>query len=397
MDEPIIVTNGRFSISVEVRKPSRNVDFGIKFDPSDRPPPGAKKWWDINDNPVIKGPNNSWKLDKNIKETKLQKRMGVAYDRNVAPQKTQEKVKDSGEVIEKAYSLSENLIKNLLLANNDSSKMELRADFESKIDDLILAENTKKTWKEATYASTEAIQNFLKTKGQNIKGVEHVGNSTQEDKFFTSDLLITTTDGKKLGVSLKKNGNTRMLNTSINEDEHVKKFFEEQENLLRMFAPPELKNKKFNRSIRKEILESQGDKKTKIKKIDGESLDERLLKLRNGLRKDLEDEVDAATHINKISGKVNKIFDAIDNGTLIIVASGSIFSSEELNKLNNKTSEELNNFDAKNGENFIRKGGVSIARIGIRQDGIGYGTSMKLEATFVGSFVKNYFTKYTND
>ena len=392
MDEPIIVTNGRFSISVEVRKPSRNVDFGVKFDPSKLPPAGAKQWWDVQDREVFKGPDGHWRLQAS--KEKLQKRMSNAYDQNI---KEKNKINTNEGVIEKAFSLSEKLIKDLLLTKNDSSKIDLKVDFESKIDSLVLDKKTKNDWKKATYASTEAIQNFFKAKGQSIKDIEHVGNSTQEDKFFTSDLIITTTDGKRIGVSLKKSGNARMFNSSINKDENVKKFFNEQEKLLRMFAPPKFKNEKFNRSIRKEIFESQKDKENKIKKIGGKSLDTYLTELRNNLRKDLSDEVDAATHINKISGQVDKIFNAVNNGTLIIVAGNSVFSSEELNKLNNRIPEKLNKFDAKNGEDFIKKGGESIAKIGMRQDGIGYGTSMKLEATFVSSFVRNYFTKYTND
>lgn len=387
MDEPIIVTNGKFSISVDVRKPSRSVDFSVKFDPGKLPPPGVRQWRDLQNREVFKGPDGRWRLQSS--REKLQKRIGNAYNHNV---KEKNRASDEDGVAEKAFSLSERLIKNLLLAKNDSNKMDLKVDFESKIDSLVLDKKTKKDWKRATYASAEAIQGFLKAKGKEVSDVEHVGNSTQEDKFFTSDLIITTTDGKRLGVSLKKSGNARMFNSSINKDNNVKKFFSEQDRLLKMFAPAELKDKKFNRSIRKEIFENN-----KGKKIGDKTLESHLVELRNNLRKDLSDEVDAATHINKISNQIDKIFNAVGNGTLIIVAGNSIFSSEELSKLNSKLPEKLNKFDAQSGEDFIRKGGEYIAKVGIRQDGIGYGTSMKLEATFTSPFVRNYFTKYTND
>lgn len=389
MGEPIIVTNGRFSISIETRKPSRNVDFAVKFDPGKMPPAGVKKWWDIRNREVFQGPDGRWRLQSS--KENLEKRIRSGYNRNVRGKN--ESTSNEG-VIEKAYSLSENFIKDFLLAKNDSSKMDLKADFESEIDNLILTARTKREWKKATYQSSEAILGFLKTKGKTISNVEHVGNSAQEDKFFTSDLIITTDDGKKLGVSLKKSGNARMFNTTISKNENVEKFFLEQEKILRMFAPPELKDKKFNRKIRKEIFEKNMSKETEI---DGRTINKYISEISGNLKRNLSEEVDAVTHINKISDQIDKIFNAVSNDTLIIVAGSSIFSSKELNRLNSTLPEKLNKVDAKSGEDFIKKGGEYIAKVGIRQDGIGYGTSMKLEAVFVNQFVKNYFTKYTND
>lgn len=377
MDEPIIVTNGRFSISIETKKSPKNVNFGagsITLRPYK--PKGATEWWDVDGRPVYKRPSGHWSYT-NPKQAKksLEKRMSSAYNRNVESSQ-------GGKTL--AHVLSEKLIKDLLSAKNDSSKVKLKGIFESEINKLESDDKTKRDWIDSTYNSAQAIQTYLDSNGEQIKSIDYVGNKVQPEEFYTADIVIQT-NKRRLGVSLKKTGNARMHNTTLNADNRVQEFFAAQDDLLKRFAPQETN---LNRELRKQILD-----KNKNKKIDGITLEKHLSGLRINLQKELSDDIDNVLNSNNLVDKVQKIFNAINKNTLIIASNKDIIDSSNLKKLGQNHLEARH---ASNGSNFIYYGNLAVARLGIRQDGLGYGNSIKLEANFTQEFIRK-LTKNTND
>lgn len=372
MDEPIIVTNGKFSISIETKKSLKNVNFGagpITLRPGK--PKEATQWYDVNNRQVYRRPNGHWSyINPDQSRKNLERRMSNAYDRNVKPTPSPKVGRVS------AHTLSEKLIKDLLLTKNDSSKIKLKGVFESEINKLDSDNKTKKDWIESTYNSMRAIQTYLENNGEQIKNVEHVGNKVQPEEFYTADIIIQT-NKRKLGVSLKKTGNARMYNTSINKDSRVQEFFTSQDDLLKKFVPEETK---LNRKLRKEIFN-----KNKNQKINDLTLEKHLSNLRVNLQQSLKDDIDNVLNSSNIVDKVQKIFDAINKDTLILVSNNNVIDSSSLKRLGQN---QLEPRHAKDGSNFIYYGNLAVARLGIRQDGMGYGTSMKLEANFTQQFIR---------
>lgn len=376
MDDPLIITNGKFSISIETKKPSRNIDFGagpITLRPGK--PKEATQWYDVNNRQVYRRPNGHWSYTNPDQSRKsLEKRMSNAYDRNVKPSVAQTSPANIGKA--SAHTLSENLVKDLLLTKNDSSKIKLKGVFESEINKLESDDKTKKDWIESTYNSIQAIQAYLENSGEQIKNVEHVGNKTQPEEFYTADIIIQT-DKRKLGVSLKKTGNARMYNTSVNKDSRAQEFFAAQDSLLKRFVP---EGTKLNRKLRKEIFNNN-----KNQKIDGLTLEKHLSNLRVNLQQSLGDDIDNVLNSSNIVGKVQKIFNAINKNTLILVSNKDVIDSSNLKRLGQN---QLEPRHAKDGSNFIYYGNIAVAKLGIRQDGMGYGTSIKLEANFTQQFIR---------
>lgn len=376
MDDPLIITNGKFSISIETKKPSRNVNFGagpITLRPGK--PKEATQWYDVNNRQVYRRPNGHWSYTNPDQSKKnLERRMSNAYDRNVKPSVAQTSLPKIGKA--SAHTLSENLVKDLLLTKNDSSKIKLKGVFESEINKLESDDKTKKDWIESTYNSTQAIQTYLENNGEQIKSIEHVGNKTQPEEFYTADIIIQT-DKRKLGVSLKKTGNARMYNTSLNKDSRVQEFFAAQDNLLKRFAS---EGTKLNRKLRKEIFNNN-----KNQKIDGITLEKHLSNLRVNLQQSLKDDIDNVLNSSNIVGKVQNIFNAINKNTLILVSNKDVIDSSNLKRLGQN---QLEPRHAKDGSNFIYYGNIAVAKLGIRQDGMGYGTSIKLEANFTQQFIR---------
>lgn len=358
------------------KKSPKNIDFGagsITLRPGK--PKEATQWYDVNNRQVYKRPNGHWSyVNPDKSKRNLENRMANAYDRNVKPVKAQSTPSQGGRA--SAHSLSENLVKDLLLTKNDSSKIKLKGIFESEINKLESDDKTKKDWIESTYNSVDAIKTYLENSGEQIKGIEHVGSKTQSDEFYTADIIIQT-DKRKLGVSLKKTGNARMYNTSLNKDSRVQEFFIAQDNLLKRFVP---EGTKLNRKIRKKIFNEN-----KNKKIDGVSLEKHLSSLRVNLQQSLRDDIDNVLNSSNIVGKVQKIFNAIDKNTLILVSNKDVIDSSNLKTLGQNHLEPRH---AKDGSNFIYYGDIAIAKLGIRQDGMGYGTSIKLEANFTQQFIR---------
>jgi hypothetical protein len=384
MDDPLIITNGKFSISIETKKSPKNVNFGagsITLRPGK--PKEATQWYDVNNRQVYKRPSGHWSYTNPEQSKKsLERRMSSAYDRNVESSSAQKPPAQGTKT--SAHTLSENLIKDLLLTKNDSSKVKLKGIFESEINKLESDDKTKKDWIDSTYNSAQAIQAYLDNSGEQIKNIDYVGNKAQSEEFYTADIIIQT-DKRKLGVSLKKTGNARMYNTSINKDNRVQEFFAAQDDLLKRFAP---QGTKLNRKLRKEIFSNN-----KNQKIDGLTLEKHLSNLRVDLQKNLKDDIDNVLGSSNIVGKVQKIFNAINKNTLILVSNKDVIDSSNLKKLGQNHLEPRH---ANDGSNFIYYGNTAVARLGIRQDGMGYGTSIKLEANFTQQFIRE-LTKNTND
>ena len=200
MDEPIIVTNGKFSIFIETKKSIKNADFGKSIQLAPHKPDDAIVWKDIGGRNVFKNPRTGhWKYYPTPKDTATRMDKGARELEEAKRRGTQNKNVKT----ERPYVSSEKLIVSLLSTNDDESKSKLKEEFESDINKTEAKENAKKKWIDSTYNSFEVIQNFLKENNMQIKRVIHVGNKVQEDRYYTADLLIETNKGT-LGVSLKK-------------------------------------------------------------------------------------------------------------------------------------------------------------------------------------------------
>jgi hypothetical protein len=82
----------------------------------------------------------------------------------------------------------------------------------------------------------------------------------------------------------------------------------------------------------------------------------------------------------------------IKEGSLIIVSGDKIVDKDSLKKLSgiDASDLEIQYIDERNkGRAILLKyGNLALAKIGIRQDGIGYGKSVKLEANFTQEFIR---------
>ena len=87
---------------------------------------------------------------------------------------------------------------------------------------------------------------------------------------------------------------------------------------------------------------------------------------------------------------VEKVFKAVHGGTLIIVADNKLVDSKSIRQF-----EGLRVSHAEDGSNFIINGNNRVAVLGIRQDGKGYGTSIKLEANLTTDFIRENSRQYT--
>lgn len=366
MAEPFIITNGKFSISIETKNKVKSANFSRGVELAPGKPDDAAVWKDTRGNTVYKNPRTGhWRYYDTQKDTS--RRMSSAYNL-LKEQESREKE------IKQIHKASELYIVDSLMGR--------KSKFVNQLDEK---------WKNSSDNSVKVIQKYLSRTGEVVKNVEYVGNKSQPDEFYTADIIIQT-DKRNLGVSLKKTGNARMHNSSINQEEKSKEFFRKQDKLLSLFAP---EGTRLNREIRKEIFLNNRNKKLN----NGKTLEKTLNELRREVSKSLTKDIDNVTKSNNLLGKLNKIFNAIDNDTMIIVGDNLFVDSKGLQKLRNENKDKNPSFvlaHNKDGSNIIQYYGVGVARVGIRQDGKGYGTSMKLEATFTQEFTKK-MAKTTHD
>lgn len=396
MGEPIIVTNGKFSISVEVKNPPKKINLAENA--NNYIPEGIKLaakgiegflWTDPKTNITYKKIKGHWYKANREQLREVSKKAHEII----------RSVQDQGAKNTSAYVLSEKLIVGLLSANDDQSKLKLKDQFESDINKTDITDKTKKLWIKYTYNSFEVIQNFLKENNMQIEKVTHVGNKKQADEYYTADLLMKTDKGM-FGISLKKTGNARLHNTSLNKNksaiEGVQQFISNQDKLLKKFATLDDDLKKYvpeevklNRKIRKEIFQKFEGKTAKSVLIEGKTLEQYISKERGKLQQGLKDNIDKVLESSNLVENVGKIFEAIHGGTLIIVANDKLVDSKSIKKL-----ERLSVAHANDGSNFVMNGNNRVAVLGIRQDGKGYGTSIKLEANLTTDFIRENSRKY---
>lgn len=369
--KPVVVSNGRFSVSVETIKKSRakTTNFAVELLPGK--PEGATSWFDVNNRPVKYNTQTDAWYHKDSSGQKDRRRIS----RSAQSQSNKPKVV-SKEI--RAFQLSEKFIASALLNDNN----QLRNRFEQEVNLLYgnEARDSAKSWIDSTYKSINTIRNYLTTTDEKVEETEHVGSKVQSDEFYTADILIKT-NKRTLGVSLKKTGNTRMHNTTLNRNQYdiVDQFLKEQDKLYSRFVD---EGTKLDRKTRKELLSKH--EKTKI---GDKSLKEHLIGLRAKMQKALEEDIEAVLEKKNIVGQVKKIFNAIENKTLIIATDDTVVDDIALNALN-LDEKRVRIATAPDNAKIIEYGGIPVARLGTRQDGLGYGQTIKLEASFVRPFFK---------
>lgn len=420
MHRPIVVTNGRFFVSVETKKPSNKMDFAI--DPlAPNKPEEATSWFTTTSKPVELNPKTDrWTYtDLEDRRKELEDRMEEAYDKRIddilnRPERSN--TPTSGETLTtQIHTLSERCIGDALVPQKESREGILK-----KFRDDLLKTNKKISekeldkWYESSVRSINAIEDYIVSvfgEEKKVKSYRHVGMEKKiDEKFGTADIIITIgnddSDDRELGISLKKEGDARLLNTSINTQNIAIDYLKEQQKLLKRVAKmfgdelgeiPE--NKRLKKAQSKEIITKYGNRKISGQKTLNEVLQERHKKLKENALRNINDIVSE----NNLIGKIDSVIKNIKDGSLIVVSGGSIVDKDSLTN-----SGGIDTSNVKISPKDTSKGKLSlvwfetkdkkekekvIATIGVRQDGIGYGVSVKLEANFSKTFIQDFKRK----
>lgn len=349
------VTNGKVFVSVSIEKSSLfdTVDFGVKKLAPDKPK-DATVWKDTEGRKVFfSSETKTWRYEptekgKNHQETK---------QNNLNPKKI--------------HFYSENMIRELLSSKTKEEELEVMDKYRDLFARINSGEKARIDWYEKGQKSIKAIREYLEDNNEKLIEVKYVGNDKNlDDKYITSDLLIKT-DKRVLGISLKKSAQARLWNSVVSRKNNpvVNDYIINMRNLLQKISGEAVNNRKDAKRI------LYKNNKKVFNETDGLSLmDYSILKHRE-LRKNLKP-LRAKLAEEKIKPQVNKILDAIKNNTLIIVYEDKILDSTSL-----PLGELQIQDNEKTGQTLLTLGEVPMAVINIRQDGLGYGPAIKLEAS----------------
>lgn len=389
------LSNSLFYLDIDVNKaPIKNkkLDFAVE-ELAPGKPDNAAAWVTKSGLPVFYyPPTKSWRYTNpntgSIYETK---RRGGKFYRVIEGTKDETSAKD------RIYTLSEKIVGESLVSDT-FKKEKLIKWFEDELLKYNGTPKTKKGWVDSTYKSVTAVDsylsNVLETKAVSYK---HVGKDKKVDEEFgTADIKLTLDNGRTLGVSLKKEGDARLHNSSINSEEKTKNYFIQQRKYLREAArkngkeipegynPGRKESRKIKESYGDTILESTG-------KTLNQTLEESHKQFVNNA---LSNSTDIIKN-NKLVEKIGTVFKNVQAGNLIIVSGDKIIDAESLEGLDTSKLTMMKGNEQKDGTRpiLLMHGQVAIARIGIRQDGIGYGYSAKLEANFTKEFINTYRRK----
>lgn len=389
------LSNNLFYLDIDVNKtPIKNkkLDFAVE-ELAPGKPDNAAAWVTKSGLPVFYyPPTKAWRYTNpntgSVYETK--RRGGKFY-------RISEGTKDETSVKDQIYTLSEKIVGESLVSNT-SKREKLIKWFEDKLLKYKGTPKTKKGWVNSTYKSITAIDSYLSTalEGKAVS-YEHVGkDKTVDEKFGTSDIKLTLDNGRTLGVSLKKEGDARLHNSSINSEQKTKDYFIEQRKYLLEAArkngkkipeghePGREESKKIKDLYGNKVLESTG-------KTLNQTLEESHKQFVNNA---LSSSTDIIKN-NKLVEKIGTVFKNVQAGNLIIVSGDKIIDAESLGDLDTSKLTIAEDTGTEDDTKLITliHDGVTIARIGIRQDGIGYGYSAKLEANFTKEFINTYRRK----
>lgn len=354
MDEPIIVTNGRFSISIDVNQQVKSADFGRSIELAPGKPEDVTAWKDIYGRDVYKHPRTGhWRYYPTQKDTASRFKKGV-----------KEAVRE-GKIPDKNI-LREKQTRRQLHTNSELYVRDSLMGKESSYKNLL-----NESWKNASDMSVKAIRDYFSTTGETITRVDYVGNKKNIDqKYTTADLLITT-DKRTLGVSLKKDSQARLWNSTISRKSNsiVDGFVRSmKENLERISG-----EKVSNRKKAKEVYSLNKDKVFDF--TNGLTLEEYSKVQHKNLKNELEPLREAEARKN-IKPKVERVINSVRNNDLIIVYGQKVLDNTTIpdGDLEIQSNE-------KTGQTLFTINNIPLAVINIRQDGLGYGPAIKLEAS----------------
>lgn len=354
MDEPIIVTNGRFSISIETKGSIKNADFGRSIQLAPGKPDDVTVWKDVYGRDVFKHPRTGhWRYYPTPKDTASRFKKGVreAVSEGKVPSKN---------------ILKENQTQRQLHTNSElyirDSLMNKKSSYESMLNE---------SWKNASDMSIRAIRDYFSSTGETIQKVDYVGNKKSIDqKYITSDILITT-DKRTIGVSLKKDSQARLWNSTINRNKNsvVDSFVRSMKQNLERISGEKVNNRKKA----KEVYFSNKDKVFDF--TNGLTLEEYSKVQHKNLKNKLEPLREAEAERN-IKPKVEKVINSIRNNDLIIVYGQRVLDNTTIPDGDLKIQNNENT-----GQTLFMIDNTPLASINIRQDGLGYGPAIKLEAS----------------
>lgn len=371
------------------------VDFSnIKLAPGK--PSTATIWKDIKGRPVSKDPQTGeWVLDKkkSTAQRMEQARISGKWRGPVVKEKTNRaskrpEIKDpinpSKSKRQEQSTLSEKFIAESLKKN---SNQELVKGYTDKLDD---------SWIESSLSSINAIKKYFSKVG--IENVEYVGNKRIKD-YPTADILITDKNGKKVGVSLKKSGNSVVNNTTLGTElgksknekgrvfqEPINRYMDSLNEELIEVAKSKNKNiskkdLKNNKSLRKYIYQELGE----------QSLKDRVKLLHSEFKKEIKSRSLKNFSDKHILPRLKNVLNAIQQNKIIIASGDQIIDNKD-SRINNATLEPtvLHKTNAQ-ALIFLKTSKGERHAFGIinpRQEGVGYGSTFRADTSFSQSFLR---------